>query len=202
MFNWFKKGVKSLINKIPWREVLLIAIGFGFTTFGGNFLASRYQQRLWQEQHNESRKEHEIEVAKETFEGLSSVIDKRIYRMDKLDRWLLDNSDEKMIRKQMQEYREVLYEWNDSYNRNKAVLKIYFGKDIADRFDYMHGFFKETGRTLEEQYYIDPENRDSEQLILIGDRVGDLNRIALELNERMIEKIQAQEVGIFNVHEP
>ncbi len=108
-----------------------------------------------------------------------------------------DNSDQKMIHRQMKEYRDILYEWNDSYNKNKAKVRLYFGDDIADRFDYIHYFFKETGKSLEDQYYIDPSNRNLDTLGTIGDRVGDLNNIALEINEGMIAKIQKQEVGVF-----
>jgi hypothetical protein len=42
-----------------------------------------------------------------------------------------------------------------------------------------------------------PRKRNSEKLFFVGDRIGDLNRMALEINERMIEKIQKQEVGVF-----
>ena len=191
------KMLQEVFKRTPWRESFLVVLTFGLTTLVGGWLTSRFQERLWSQKKEDSKKISELRVATKTFEDLSSVIDKRIYRMDKLARWMEDNTDQSMIGRQMNEYRDTLYEWNDSYNKNKAKMNLYFGKDISDRFDYMHGFFKDTGKVLEEQYYLDPRKRNSEKLFFVGDRIGDLNRMALEINERMIGKIQKQEVGVF-----
>lgn len=188
---------KKIGEKFPWKESFLVFFAFVLTTLTGDFLTSRFQEKLWIQQNEDSKRMREIEIATKTFEDLSSTIDRRIYRMDKLVRWMKDNSDQKMIERQMKEYRDILYEWNDSYNKNKAKLKLYFGLEIAARFDYIHGFFKDVGKTLEKEYYTSPDQRDGEQLRSVGDRVGDLNNMALEINERMIEKIQSQEVGVF-----
>lgn len=192
-----KYFLKKIREKFPWKESFLVVLAFALTTLAGGFLTSRFQERLWNQQNEDSRKMREIETAIKTFEDLSSAIDRRIYRMDKLVRWMEDNTDQKMIEKQMKEYRDILYEWNDSYNKNKAKLKLYFGLEVATRFDYMHGFFKDAGKILEKEYYTSPDQRDVEKLRFVGDRIGDLNNMALEINERMIEKIQSQEVGVF-----
>lgn len=188
---------KRIGERFPWKESFLVVLAFVLTTLAGGFLTSRFQERLWMQQNEDSKRMREIEIATKTFEDLSSTIDRRIYRMDKLTRWMEDNSDQKMIERQMKEYRDILYEWNDSYNKNKAKLKLYFGLEIAARFDYIHRFFKDVGKTLEKEYYASPDQRDGEQLRFVGDRIGDLNNMALEINERMIEKIQSQEVGVF-----
>jgi hypothetical protein len=40
--------LRRLLRKIPIKEVSLIAITALLTTYGGNILASKYQERLWE----------------------------------------------------------------------------------------------------------------------------------------------------------
>lgn len=195
MYSLHVEKMRQVFRKAPFKEISLIVLTAFLTTYGGNFIAYQYQDRLWERQAEESRRRDQLKVATDTFEELSGVMDKRIYRMNKLNEWLIDGTDQKMIEEQMHEYRSILYVWNDSFNKNKAIIKLYFGNDIASRFDYMHGFFKETGAILQEQYYLQPDERNADRLIEVGNRLGDLNNIALEINESMLSKIQAQEIG-------
>ncbi|MGB3073412.1 MAG: hypothetical protein WBP40_01005 [Candidatus Moraniibacteriota bacterium] len=188
----------SFLEKIPYRkEVFLLTYGFILTGIIGAVITFGLQSASWRYQNNSAKLEKELNVASDVFEQISTVTDKRIYRMDKLDRWLVDGTDDVMINNLMWEYRDVLYEWNDSYNKNKALVNLYFGTEVSTRFDYIHFFFKQVGNDLETQYYLSSENRNQEQLVQIGNRIGDLNNIALEINEGMIKKIQAQSVGSF-----
>ncbi len=188
----------SFLEKIPYRkEVFLLTYGFILTGIIGAIITFGLQSASWRYQNNSAKLEKELNVASDVFEQISTVTDKRIYRMDKLDRWLVDGTDDVMINNLMREYRDVLYEWNDSYNKNKALVNLYFGTEVSARFDYIHFFFKQVGKDLETQYYLSSENRNQEQLVQIGNRIGDLNNIALEINEGMIKKIQAQSVGSF-----
>lgn len=184
---------------IPYkREISLLTWGFFLTGIIGALITFELQAVSWRYQNNSAKLEKELSTASSIFEHVSTATDRRIYRMDKLDRWMLDDTDEEMVNKLMREYRSVLYEWNDSYNKNKALVNLYFGDGIAERFDYMHFFFKQVGKELEAQYYLPTQDRDQQQLILIGERMGDLNNIALEINEGMIRRIQNHEIGTFN----
>ncbi|GAA2829897.1 hypothetical protein GCM10010441_63020 [Kitasatospora paracochleata] len=80
------------------------------------------------------------------------MLDKRLYRLRLLYWSLAEDTDTRSERSEsrMQDYRQVLYEWNDSINRNLALIEQYFGIDIRDRLDYRVGTtFVALGRAVE-----------------------------------------------------
>lgn len=119
--------------------------------------------------------------------------------MQQLNWWLQDNTDQKRIEQQMDMYRKVLYEWNDSFNRNRALVLRYFGKDTYNLFsENVYKDMKESGKILEDYFYLSPKQRNPETGAQMGDKLGDLGNKAYELNLKMIELIQNGKVGVFN----
>jgi len=142
-----------------------IIIGFLLTTVLGGALGFYFQNRTWDHQNEIQRAEqgrlHKMQLDEEKrekalqiFDEISRLMDKRLYRL-RLLYWILAAEDGQAghspsAESRFEDYRQVLYEWNDSINRNLALLKHYFGQGMRDRLDYEVGAsFVELGRILE-----------------------------------------------------
>jgi Rad3-related DNA helicase len=142
-----------------------IIIGFLLTTVLGGVLGFYFQNRTWDHQNKIQRAEQERlhmmqlneekrEKALQIFDEVSRLMDKRLYRL-RLLYWSLPAEEGQASRSpsaesRFEDYRQVLFEWNDSINRNLALLKHYFGQRMRDRLDYEVGAsFVELGRILE-----------------------------------------------------
>ena len=104
------------------KELLPVVAGFLLTTVLGGSLGFFFQQRSWAHQHTVQRMEQERERAVQIFEEVSRLMDKRLYRLRLLYWGLAGESDNAkwsaLSESRMEDYRKVLYEWNDSINRN------------------------------------------------------------------------------------
>lgn len=126
-------------------------------------------------------------------------MDKRLYRMRQLNWKLRSTATEiEIIEGHMNEYRQVLYEWNDNLNRNLALTLRYFGKEIRkDLEGIVYEEFKKIGSLLEKAYSERKKDKTAhsesldKEIILLGYHV-------YNLNVRMIALIQNGKVGIFN----
>jgi hypothetical protein len=119
--------------------------------------------------------------------------------MEKLNWWIKDNKDQERIEQQMDLYREVLYDWNDNWNRNRSLMERYFGKSVRGYYENdLHSAIKEAGRMLENYYYLPADKRKEEIGWEIDGRMGDLENKADRINLTILKLIQNQEVGIFN----
>ncbi|NTV41354.1 MAG: hypothetical protein HGA61_03725 [Candidatus Moranbacteria bacterium] len=196
-FTWGK--IIKLISFIFSKSVGIIFLTFILVNFFGGKLAEEAQKRFSDYQHEKTLKDSELKAATKVFEEVSRLMDKRIYRMEKLNWELKDNKDLVKIDKQMDEYRESLYDWNDSRNRDVALMEIYFGKDVSKYFDEdVHSAIKDAGKLLENYYYMPKWERKEEIGWEIDGRLGDLENKSKALNIKMLELIQKQKVGIFN----
>ncbi|MFC5641620.1 hypothetical protein [Kitasatospora cinereorecta] len=134
------------------KELILLVVGFLLTTVLGGLLGFFFQQRTWAHQHRVQIQDHDRDRAVLVFEEISRLLDKRLYRLRLLYWSLAEDTDTRSERSEsrMQDYRQVLYEWNDSINRNLALIEQYFGIDIRDRLDYRVGTtFVALGRAVE-----------------------------------------------------
>jgi hypothetical protein len=133
------------------EKLLIAVVGFFLTTVCGGVLGHIFQKRSWNNQRKVSRRDHELETAIEIFEEISRLMDKRTYRMKLLFYSVAGRLSGDSTQERLEEYRSVLFEWNDSINRHLALLQIYFGKDVRDEFDYVVGKrFVNVGRDLED----------------------------------------------------
>ena len=114
--------------------------------------------------------------------------------------WKLRNNqtEEEIIERHMDSYREVLYQWNDNLNRNLALTLAYFGRDIRNFLEAtVNKEFRKIGSLLETAY---KDRKGKEKVTVSGTDTG-LTKLGYHiytLNLRMIRRIQNSEVGIFN----
>jgi hypothetical protein len=190
-------------------QLLLLLVGFILTSVLGGLLGFIFQRRAWEHQHeveqrDEQRtavlqlRENERAAATKVFEEISSLMDKRQYRMLQVD-WKLRPSrgdpEREMLDLAMSEYRDVLSDWNSNLNRHLALVERYFGKNVRTAFESIQEEFKSIGLQLEGDY------RDlvDQGTVATGSRqrpLFALNDHIYELNIVMISMIQTGEVGV------
>lgn len=120
-------------------NVVGILLGVAPTTVAGGWWASRLQQRSWVEQNDEHLKEGERERANTTRQGIMSLLDRRLYRMQRL-LWAASVSaerslDEEELDRRRAQYIEVLFSWNDYLNTNLSLVGSCFGDDARAYLD-------------------------------------------------------------------
>lgn len=183
------------------------AITVILTTVLAALLAYVFQNRSWDHQHQVNTEEKQFEsrrqlVAQEQeravliFDEISRLMDKRLYRL-RLIYWRMkpgrDNGSwPAEARERFEEYRQVLYEWNDAVNRNLALVQRYFGPAMRHRLDFGVGAsFAALGRTMEEWWKSgQPPDRDD-----VPVRLSRLSNLVYSFNLDMIGAIQAGKVG-------
>ena len=182
-----------------YHELALLTLGFILTTVVGGGLGIYFQRQAWKQQQLVEEKRIERRSATQIFEEVSSLMDRRSYRMILLNWRLMHNSGLERTKAQMDEYRKILYEWNDSQNRNKALIRRYFGSEMSSYFaKEIHGCFKQIGCHLEAYYATPLEERSSEKGDKIGEDMGGLEEKILEFNLKMMALIQKEEIGMFH----
>src|SRR5215212_4813756 len=135
-------------------QLIPLIAGFLLTTVLGGGLGFFFQRRTWEHQHGVVLEEQERDRAVRVFEEVSRLLDKRLYRM-RLVYWPLarerETGDLSTPDAPWDEYKSVVGDWNDSINRNLALLQQYFGKGMRDNFDYEIGDrLVRIGRQLED----------------------------------------------------
>jgi peptidoglycan hydrolase-like protein with peptidoglycan-binding domain len=65
-------------------QVLLLVIGFGLTSMLGGALRWFFQTRSWSHQHRAQQRDDERVQALKAFEEVSSLLDRRLYRMQRV----------------------------------------------------------------------------------------------------------------------
>jgi len=135
-------------------QLVTLGLGFVLTTVVGGLLGSWFQRRAWEHQHQRTLADADRDHATQVCRELSQLMDKRLYRMWQLN-WALfaDEIDRSRLDARLQDYRVVLYEWNDNLNRNLAAAEIQFGAAARDRLerDIFEGF-RLLGGKLEVRY--------------------------------------------------
>lgn len=123
------------------RELIPVVAGFILTTVLGGLLGFFFQRRTWAHQHCVQTQDRERERAVLVFEEISKLLDRRLYLLRRLYWSLVADEDVRSERSdnRMDDYQDVLYEWNDSINRNLALIQQYFGVAARDRLDYQVG---------------------------------------------------------------
>src|SRR5690242_10533672 len=101
------------------NQYLLLVVGFVLTTVFGGLLGWFIQNRSWDHQNRVTTDQAHQDAAFATFQELSALMDKRLYRMRVLDDLLTDpQTSDKDLHGAREDYRQVRYEWNDNLNRN------------------------------------------------------------------------------------
>lgn len=181
------------------KELIPVVAGFVLTTVLGGLLGSFFQRRTWAHQHRVQTQDQERERAVLVFEEVSRLLDRRLYRLRLLYWSLAADTAVRSERSEarMEDYRQVLYEWNDSINRNLALIQQYFGIASRERLDYGIGAaFVELGQAVEALW----KRFDSAPVTASRERIDDAQLTELgsqiyHYNLDMIRAIQGGAVG-------
>lgn len=180
-------------------QVFLLILSFILTSVVGGLLGYYFQNRTWKHQNTARLQENERLTAKDVFEKISMLMDKRLYR-SRLLSWSLEDESvqDDVIEKHMAEYRQILYEWNDTLIRNLALVEAYFGNDVRQHLEgTVYESFKTIGGLLEKQY---KEWKSSKKILITPATSTGLQKLSAEvyrLNFSMIRLIQSGRVGVF-----
>jgi hypothetical protein len=183
------------------QQLILLVVGFGLTGVFGTLLGFFLQNRAWAHQHEVGRRDEERLQALKTFEEVSLLLDRRLYRMRRLywaaRRKALDSGDEAEIAAARDDYREVVIGWNDSLNHTLALTEASFGSQVrAMLADGVYEEFAAAGRGLEDivKMVLDA-GEERLELPAFGYRMTRLSHRVYELNARMLSLLREETVG-------
>jgi hypothetical protein len=125
-------------------QVVLLVLGFILTTVLGGLLGYVFQRRAWSHQFEVQRSVSERDAASSALEELSTLLDKRRYRM-LLIYWQLEREDPEEFERRVSAYRAVLEEWNDGLNRRLALVATHFGSDLKRELEGLYETYREAG---------------------------------------------------------
>jgi hypothetical protein len=132
------------------QQLALLAVGFVLTTVLGGLLGYVFQQRAWTHQFTVQRRTTEREAAFRALDELSTLLDKRRYRMLRIY-WLLDEAPDDQFEDALVAYRGVLEEWNDGLNRRLALVATHFGVDMKRELEALYEKYRAAGQLLERE---------------------------------------------------
>jgi len=182
-------------------QLLTLVVGFALTTVVGGVLGAWFQRRTWDHQNERTLEETDRGHASEVCRELSHLMDKRLYRMRQLN-WALiaEPLDTSRVEASMQDYRAVLYEWNDTLNRNLAAAEIQFGRDVRERLERdIYEGFRAAGAGLEASYkhLRGPHRTDNEERFResLEPNLDHLRERIYDLGVTMLRRIREGRVG-------
>lgn len=182
-------------------QVILLVLGFGLTSVLGGALGVVFQRRTWAHQHLAQLRDQRREQAMKVFEEVSSLLDKRLYRMRRVfwaaKRCAPAGRDLTALNEALHEYRQVVAAWNDNLNRTLALVHTYFGGGARrDLEDHLYEEYSAIGRALD-QFVLDvsvPDHADV-RVPSIGRRLTWLGREVYEFNLQMLQLLEGGELG-------
>jgi Putative peptidoglycan binding domain len=182
-------------------QVLLLVLGFLLTSVAGGALGLFFQERSWSHQHRAQQLDQRREQAIKVFEEVSSLLDRRLYRM-RLVFWAAKRCapagrDVTALREPLEEYRKVLAPWNDNLNRTLALVQTYFGGGARQQLeDHVYEEYTAIGRALD-QFVQDVSVPDHADVPVppIGRRLTWLGHEVYKLNLVMLELLQNNQIG-------
>lgn len=167
-------------------DLLKILITFIFTSVIGGYLTSQFQKKNWEHQRKLLKLERYDEQATKIFEDISSILDQRMFRYRQII-YAFRTEDEKRIETAFQEYRDVLFRWNDHINRNYAMVEKFFGKEVREELEYKINKDVIFIGTLLERIKKKKENAiDKEE---VWKKIDDLNARVYLFDTKMLEII-------------
>jgi hypothetical protein len=130
-----------------------IIVGFALTTVAGGWWASYLQQRAWNRQNEVRLLEAALDRAGAACRDITLLLDRRLYRMQRLAWAATRASAETANRDELedcrQNYVEILFDWNDHLNTNLSLIGTYFGAAARDELDLLYEEFRRVGTEIE-----------------------------------------------------
>jgi Putative peptidoglycan binding domain len=183
------------------EQVLLLVIGFVLTSVVGGLLGLFFQRRTWSHQHRAQQRDQDRDQALKIFEEVSSLLDRRLYRMRQVfwaaRRRAQGKGDTDVLPEALEQYRSVVTTWNDNLNRNLALVHTYFGSGARQELeDELFEEFSAIGRALE-WFVQDATAPDAAgvEVPQLGRRLNWLGRQVYAFNVHVLELLQADQVG-------
>jgi hypothetical protein len=180
-------------------DLILLLAGFVLTTVLGGGLGYFFQHRSWAHQHETVRAEQERQQALKVFEDVSSLLDKRLYRMRRLywaAKSAAEGGDAATVQVALDHYRESLEVWNDNLNRNLALVHTYFGLGARKRLELdVYEHFAAIGRSLEAFVRVVSARAKDVEIPPLGKRLSGLGHRIYLLNLHMLELLQTGRLG-------
>ncbi len=139
-------------------------------------------------------REAEIVAARNLFEELSTLMDRRLYRMRRLIWGYQTSASPEEMAERSASYREVLFEWNEKLSRNFVLAEAYFGKEL--RLDLEEGIaadFVTLHETLDA--FKRAKSVDKGKAFSKNQSADILNSKISKCNSFMIKSIRNGEVG-------
>jgi hypothetical protein len=169
-------------------QLLLLVVGFVLTTVVGGLLGYFFQNRAWDHQNRITTEEARRTATFAVFEELSSLMDRRLYRMRVFDSALASDVSAEEIEAARAEYRLVRYDWNDNLNRNLARVESYFGPEI--RSDIELGIYEDFSR-LHTQLSRNYERRcNNNRVDSIGPELDAISDRVYQANVQMLQTLR------------
>jgi hypothetical protein len=139
-----------------------------------------FQNRAWDHQNEARLAEAEREAATTVCIELSTLMDRRLFRMRQLDDVLGSEAAADELAYHLERYREVRYEWNDGLNRNLARTQTYFGQAVKSELEWIYGSFADIHGALRTRLDAlrdgrPPGERLKPRLDELSDRIYDFN---------------------------
>jgi Putative peptidoglycan binding domain len=170
------------------NQIILLLLGFLLTSVVGGVLGSFFQQRTWQHQHDVQQREQERQQAIKVFEEISSLLDKRLYRMELMywaTRYHVRGDGTQQMNDALVAYRKVLQLWNDNLNRHLALIMTFFGKNTHEQLEEIYERYTSIGRALD-QFMRDASQGPSIEIPPIGRRLTVLSKQVYNFNLGML----------------
>ena len=136
-----------------------------------------------------TQRENEISHAFATFEDVSRLLDKRLWRARSVVWSTRDGADSAEMVKRRLEYRDAVKEWNENLNRNLALVEKYFG--------------------LQQRGYLEVEISDGLRVVnselrnkkfsekQLTERINELNGKIYVFDVGLLQMLQTGNVGMF-----
>jgi hypothetical protein len=177
---------------------MLLVAGFLLTGVLGGALGFVFQRLTWAHQHEVQRREEEYRLAVKIFEEVSSLLDRRLYRMRRVywaARRRHEGASGDQLSTALDDYRDVLLVWNDNLNRVQALVDTYFGSGVRRQLEVdIFERYASVGRVLDDfvRHVSSSEPCEDPR---VGRRLDQLSYQVYRLNSRMLKLMQEQRIG-------
>src|SRR5947209_8691524 len=177
-------------------------VGFILTGIVGAWLSQRWQHRSWINQQQILGEEKSYLDLKTVWDEVTTLSGKRQWRMRRLlysiKAMNLENADLRL-----QEYREVVSEWNEKRNSFEVRLTLFAGYDFTTRLEKLGAAFTELGAELERSYKSSSNGvvEDPQQLAHLESSMNLLNRTLFEFDRDVLRVVESKQRKTYYVTE-
>jgi len=183
------------------EQLLVLVFGFVLTSVVGGGLGYKFQERSWRKRHDAELSEERHRQAIRTFEEMSTLLDRRLYRMRRvwwsIARSIKQDAVSGDVKSARDDYREILFAWNDNLNRLLALIQTYFGSHAREALEeQLFEEFASIGRALDYGLQrLTGSLDDPEPIPRVAHRLNALSRRVYEFNVEMLQLLDADLLG-------